>query len=184
MSKVWKAIPGTGGAYEASDAGEIRSLPRTIFKMGRWGAVVSVALAGKIIKPWRDSNGYAAVRICVGGKQKAVNVHRLVAMAFHGERDGMDVNHIDGDKANNAASNLEWCTRAENMQHARAVGLVAAVRAVIAKPKAGGDVLKFASSKDAALALGGLGKWGNIKSALCGQVPSAYGYHWQYDSQA
>jgi hypothetical protein len=49
------------------------------------------------------------------GKRRPVEVHRLVARAFvPGYFEGATVDHLDGDKTNNAASNLEWVTRSEN----------------------------------------------------------------------
>ena len=45
--------------------------------------------------------------------------HRLVAKYFISNTDEKtEVNHIDGNKANNHVSNLEWSTKSENMQHA------------------------------------------------------------------
>lgn len=53
-------------------------------------------------------------------------VHRLVALQFIPNPDParkLYVNHIDGDKNNCAASNLEWVTAWENDHHARITGL-------------------------------------------------------------
>nr|WP_289038261.1 HNH endonuclease signature motif containing protein [uncultured Allobacillus sp.] len=52
-------------------------------------------------------------------KQKTFTIHRLVAEHFVDRKEGKDyVNHIDGDKNNNSAENLEWVTQSENQIHA------------------------------------------------------------------
>ena len=52
----------------------------------------------------------------VGGR-KQISVHRIVAEAFIDNPNGYaEVNHIDECKTNNAVSNLEWCTRSQNMK--------------------------------------------------------------------
>lgn len=57
-------------------------------------------------------------------------IHQLVAEAFLGKRptDHHHPNHLDADKTNNRASNLEWATNAENNAHARSLGLIPAMR--------------------------------------------------------
>ena len=62
------------------------------------------------------SSGYYKTKVY----GKAVPLHRLVALAFLGppaDRSQTQVNHKDLDKSNNAASNLEWVTAAENRTH-------------------------------------------------------------------
>lgn len=58
-------------------------------------------------------------------KKTVFRLHRLVAEHFIGDPlpKETDVNHKDGNKQNNSASNLEWCTRSENMKHAIRTGL-------------------------------------------------------------
>lgn len=67
-----------------------------------------------------NRNGYKIVTL--DGEQLAV--HRLVALHYlPNPYQYPQVNHKDGNKANNHANNLEWCTAAQNMQHALKTGL-------------------------------------------------------------
>jgi DNA-binding NarL/FixJ family response regulator len=68
--------------------------------------------------------GYRAIGIKHEGRQQTFYVHRLVAEAFiQRPADCNEVNHLDGDKANNHVANLEWTTHARNLQHAAQAGL-------------------------------------------------------------
>lgn len=76
---------------------------------------------GKLLKQIPNIQGY--YRTKVDGKTQLI--HRLVALAWIPNPFNFpEINHKDGDKSNNSVSNLEWCTHAENMAHAKATKLM------------------------------------------------------------
>ena len=85
------------------------------YEVSNTGRVRKVATGKMMRQSFNQDGGY--LRVSIGGQKRYV--HRLVASSFF-EEDGTDkdVNHIDGDRTNNSLSNLEWCTRKENLQHA------------------------------------------------------------------
>lgn len=74
--------------------------------------------AGKILKTWRDDEGYDHVTLEFDGKSKRHAVHRLVAIAFLGPRPAgcEDVAHEDGVPWNNNKENLRWSTHSDNQR--------------------------------------------------------------------
>lgn len=70
-----------------------------------------------------DKYGYITYRVTVDGVKKHLKGHRMMLNAWIGEQEDKSVNHKDGNKANNALENLEWCTVAENNAHAIRTGL-------------------------------------------------------------
>lgn len=102
-----RPIPGYELFYIVTDDGRVYSLRKRLF----------LAAAP-------TSRGYLSVNLYDGKRSSSHTVHSLVALAFIGPRpDGKQVNHIDGDKQNNAPSNLEYVTQSENMRHAFDTGL-------------------------------------------------------------
>ena len=79
---------------------------------------------GHISTPFLSRHGYFRVVLSINNHQKKYFVHRLVMLAFVGVcPDGLEVNHIDGNKLNNRLDNLEYISRSENQKHAYKKGL-------------------------------------------------------------
>lgn len=73
--------------------------------------------SGKFIKQKNGKSGYKTFNVHRGSLNMTVRSNRAVASAWIGELDGSkEVDHIDGDKANNCVSNLRIVTRAENQR--------------------------------------------------------------------
>jgi hypothetical protein len=81
-----------------------------------------------LLVPWHlDGHGYPRVCFKIPGTRSTASAfpHRLVAQAFLSNPRGLpEINHIDAVKTNNHVSNLEWCSRLENMAHANRLGLL------------------------------------------------------------
>lgn len=182
MEEVWKPIDGYEGLYEVSNLGRVRSyIPPNNSKC-------SVRNVPLIMKPQMNERGYMVVALIKNKARKVFRIHRLVAFAFVDTIDGKPyVNHIDGNKTNNNASNLEWCTRSENMIHAVRVGLL--------KPKAGkdnprsrqvrmfdmeGNFIRCFDSAIEAARYCGRNDQSNISACCRGHIPHSYGCLWRY----
>lgn len=126
VMETWKDIPGYEGIYQASDFGNIRSAPNKTTANSRYAARI---WKSRILRPKsRKSGGRGDFRVSLwkDGNRKDHLVARLVAMTWcDGYGPNMTVNHIDGDYRNNAASNLEWLTLADNIRHGISTGLYA-----------------------------------------------------------
>ena len=106
--ETWKEIEGFNGKILVSSRGRIKSELRN----------------GTILKSQTDSKGYHRVRITVNQVKRTLKIHREVAKAFLPNPNNLpQVNHIDGNKNNNAVDNLEWVTNRENALHALSNGL-------------------------------------------------------------
>lgn len=118
--EVWLDIPDYEGFYQASSFGRIKSVDRMILcKDGK-----NKLIKGTILAPSQTKHGYFALALCRNGVAQTHTVHKLVSRTFLGLRPSqMQVNHLDGDKLNNAVSNLEYCTPSENTRHAFETGL-------------------------------------------------------------
>lgn len=93
-----------------------------ITKSGR----IFSTLTNKELKFDRSCRGYCKVKLIDRrlGKFITLQVHRLVANQFiPNPRNLPEVNHKDGNHANNSVYNLEWCTAEYNRRHAIENGL-------------------------------------------------------------
>lgn len=109
MDEIWKPVVGYEEFYEVSNLGRMRILVDRPYQGLKAGHIRNFPL----------KRGYPATNLFRDSKVKQCLVHCLVAEAFLGPRpDGMEINHKDGNKANNYIDNLEYVTKSQNALHA------------------------------------------------------------------
>lgn len=120
VEEIWKNINDFPG-YQVSNMGRVRSW------LNYGGRIVdNYHVLAPIVN---KRTGYWKVNLNRDGNSYSCYIHTLVADAFCGGRQpGLEVNHNDGNKANNCYSNLSWTTRSENIKHAFATGLKTAIK--------------------------------------------------------
>lgn len=118
---ILRPVVGYEGIYSITADGRVWSEKRTCLRLDGQRFIAG----GKWLKPTINCDGYLIVNLCKIASQRHEFIHRLVADAWVENRGRLPlVNHLDGVKTNNIASNLEWCTHAENMAHAHRTGLI------------------------------------------------------------
>ena len=137
---AWRDVPGYEGIYRVSKSGEVVRVSKN-----------------RALTPKIERNGYVRVRLSKGGVAESVLLHRIVASAWVENPGGHPtVNHIDEDKTNNHADNLEWCDM--SYQNSYGNGAIARDRAkerpVSQWDKDGSFIRNWKSVKSAATALG------------------------------
>jgi hypothetical protein len=112
LGEEWRPCPGYEGLYEVSSLGRVKTLG------DRGGRV-------RLLRPGPDQTGYPQIALTKDGKRTPKTVHRLVALAFHGDKRNalhIEVAHLDGDMTNARADNLKWVSKVENRAHRKLHG--------------------------------------------------------------
>lgn len=171
IGEIWKSIEGYEDLYEVSNKGRVRNKSGLILK-GSTSA----------------TGGYRTVVLCKNGKKRGFGVHRLVAKAFvENPRNANVVNHLDENKTNNNADNLEWVTQKENVNYRGArTRLSASMKRYYQSHTPEGckpvrcieTGVEYPSAKDACKKLG-LCK-GLVSGVVNGKHETAGGYHWEF----
>lgn len=121
-TEVWKDIPGYEGFYQASNLGNIRSLPRLVG--GRWRGLLK-RQPGRVMNGGLYSNGYCLVVLSIDGKHVTTSKHILVAKTFIPNTENKRcVNHKNSIRTDNRVENLEWVTHKENTHHGISKGRI------------------------------------------------------------
>lgn len=154
---------------------EIKGFPNHM--ISNWGRVCNWK-SGIVLRPRPSGWGYLQVVLYREGRTFTKSIHKLVAEAFvPGWDEGLEPNHIDGDKLNNHETNLEWITKGMNNQHAIDTGLRRPRSTSVAIVETG-EI--FPSVKACAEHLGAYAS--GISAVLNGRAPHYKGLRFKYVS--
>jgi len=177
MIEVWKNIKEYEGLYQVSNIGRVKSLERTVIdKRGHKHYTNE-----RILKPQIGPNGYLQVGLHKDCKGKSLYIHRLVCEAFHeNPKNKPEVNHINEDKSDNRACNLEWVTSKENNNHGTHNARVAKTKGKpVGQYTRDGELVKVWQSNHEVERQLGFDQ-STLSKVARGELKAAYGYVWKY----
>lgn len=120
MNEIWKDIVDFEDKYQVSNLGKVRSKTREVNTKGNGTRTVK----GKVLKQQINHRGYSIIGLSSGSSVKSKTIHQLVFAAFTSNFSyGTELNHKDGNKQNNALTNLELSGSSHNQLHAVRTGL-------------------------------------------------------------
>lgn len=141
-------------------------------------------LDGRISSGHLEKHGYTSTWLTTAQRSGNELVHRLVAMSFLGPPPSpqhTQVNHLDGNRTNNAVENLEYVTPAENALHAYATRSRkprAGLKAVDSRRRGSTDC--WVSHPSISSAAKDLGVWtSSISDCLNGRFKQAGGFEFR-----
>lgn len=165
--EVFAEVYGYDTLYEISNLGRLRTK--------RWGKQ-GYRKEYKYIEPRLNSSGYLCVNLRKNRKQRTVFIHRLVADAFVENPKGYsEVNHLDENKENCVASNLEWCSHLQNCNYGtrNEKTRLKSCKAILCKETG----IVYQSGAEAAEKLG-ISKTA-ISNCVSGRSKTCMGYTWE-----
>lgn len=151
----WKDVVGFEGLYRVSSDGRVEGLDRVIKRIdGR-----AYTVKGRKMTIRKNDDGYSIVKLSKNDNSRYYTIHRLVALAFLPNPQGLDeVNHIDYDRTNNNICNLEWISHGDNVRYSIKGGRHFCTRDLTGKnnPNYGNDTLRkyYAANPEATAACG------------------------------
>lgn len=184
-NEEWRDVIGYEGLYMVSNLGRVKRLSYVMKNVSG-----SYVVPEKLRSIQTNPQGYSSLVLWKNNKHHVVTVHRLVAMAFIPNPNNYPhINHLDSDRANPKADNLEWCTRSHNMRWAydtnnmrsklnppRGEEHHRSVRVAMIS-KSGEQIKTFACISDAAREIGVV--VGSISNCINGKSKSSGGYIWK-----
>jgi hypothetical protein len=190
-TEIWKDVQGFEGLYMVSSHARVLSLGRTIEYplKGRSNSVPHLCrrtYPQKYLKPFPSGlRGDVAVDLLKDGKSTTYLISRLVAQHFVPNLENKEeVNHKDHDCTNNHFSNLEWVTRAENIEYSLKAGVFShsTIARKIYRYSLDGQLLAiYDSIRKAGNALKVKNTSAIVRCAKK-QIKTAYGCVWSYEA--
>jgi hypothetical protein len=174
VNEEWKDISGYEGIYQIGNNGNVRSYKDPSVNR----------------KLKTDAYGYAVVVLSKNGKYETKKVHRLVGLAFiENENNLLEINHMDENKKNNVAGNLEWCDHKYNMNYGTgnerrvknrdyALSSIKKQKGVVQFAIDGTKLHEWACAKTPATILNATSK--SILACCRGKSKTSFGYRWEF----